>query len=264
MHETFQTATRPDKDRQDPERSPLLSDRLVNDILDIIISNNMSPGDRLPTEGEIGEMFQVSRSVVREAVRSLASRNVIETRRGAGPVVAAVPASAVSTSLSLYLRGRQVDLSYRNVHEARIAVEIEVVQLAAQRATHAAVGHLRDIYEAMGLALAKGEDISKLDLKFHREIANAAGNEVFNMLLEPLVSSLLLVRQTTLELPDAPAHAHLAHGRILEAIAARDPVAAAAAMRHHLEEVLSFWTESEKSQADAERLSTGGKEDDDN
>ncbi|MBN9070242.1 MAG: FadR family transcriptional regulator [Rhizobiales bacterium] len=235
-----------EKDRTDQERLPLLSDRLANDILDMIIANNLAPGDRLPTEGAIGELFQVSRGVVREAVRSLASRNIVETRRGAGPVVAAVPASAVSTSLSLYLRGRQIDLSYRNVHEARVAIEVEVAQLAAQRASHAAVGRMRDIFDEMESVLKRGEDMSKLDLDFHYEIANATGNEVFNMMLEPLVNSLLLVRQTTLGLPNAPESAHIAHRHILEAIAARDPKAAGAAMRRHLVEVLNFWTRSEE------------------
>lgn len=244
--DAFQPSVRPEREQSEQERIPLLSDRLADDILDMIILNNLVPGDRLPTEGAIGERFQVSRSVVREAVRSLASRNIVTTRRGAGPVVAAVPASAVSKSLSLYLRGRQVDLTYRYVHEARIAIEVEVAQLAAQRANHAAVGRMRDIFDEMERALDRGEDISKLDLEFHFEIANGAGNEVFNMMLEPLFNSLLQVRQTTLELPDARQRARLAHRHILEAIAARNPEQAGAAMRSHLVEVLNFWMRTEE------------------
>jgi GntR family transcriptional repressor for pyruvate dehydrogenase complex len=233
-----------EQDTTEVQRAPLMSDRLAREILDMIIQNNLAPGDPLPTEGAIGERFQVSRSVVREAVRSLASRNIVETRRGARPIVAAIPASAVSASLSLYLRGGQIEVSYRKVHETRAAIEIEVAQLAARRASHTAVGRLRDIFAAMDEVVARGEDMSQLDLEFHYEIARAADNEVFNMVLEPLVTSLLRVRQTTLEMPAVPIRTQRAHKRILEAIADSDPEAAGKAMRQHLEEVLDLWLKS--------------------
>jgi GntR family transcriptional repressor for pyruvate dehydrogenase complex len=207
----------------------------------MILANNLRPGDRLPTERALGEQFGVSRTVVREAVRSLAGRNVVETRRGSAPIVAAVPASAVASSMSLYLRGSSDEIPYEKVHEVRVAIEVEVAGHAAARTTHVAVGRLRDLYDHMAELLAAGEDMSAADLEFHREIARTTGNEFFIVVLESIVGSLLHVRETTLELPEAPGLAHTSHGLILEAIAARDVQGARSAMRQHLEQVLKLW-----------------------
>ena len=82
--------------RGDRGSSHRLSDELADRLLDVIREQGLQPGDRLPSERELGEQFGVSRTVVREAVRNLAGRNVVRTRRGASPTVAAFPASAVT------------------------------------------------------------------------------------------------------------------------------------------------------------------------
>lgn len=221
--------------------STRLSDSLADDILNTILTNDLRPGTQLPTERELCEQFGVSRTVVREAVRSLAGRKVITTRRGSPPTVAAVPASAVTSSMSLYLRGRTTGFPYEQVHEVRVAIEVEVAGLAAGRTTHSAVGRLRDHHERMAAMLESRAEMSEADLEFHREIARTTGNDVFIVVLESIVGSLLQVRQTTLELPQAPALTLASHNAILEAIAARDVQAARRTMRQHLEQVLDLW-----------------------
>lgn len=218
-----------------------LSDQVADDILRMILAQDLRPGDGLPTERALGEQFGVSRTVIREAVRSLAGRKVVETRRGSRPIVAAVPASAVTSSMSLYLRGTSADIPYAKVHEVRVAIEVEIAGLAAARTMHAGVGRLRDLHDEMAALLEAGQDMASADLEFHREIARVTGNEFFIVVLESIVASLLIVRTTTLELPEAPALAHASHGAILEAIAARDVPGARAAMRQHLEQVLALW-----------------------
>ena len=86
-------------------REPRLSDKVAEMMLETILSNRLQVGDRLPSERELGEQFGVSRTVVREAVRALVAKGVIEVRSGSGLRVAAVAASAVSESMSLYVRG---------------------------------------------------------------------------------------------------------------------------------------------------------------
>ena len=86
-------------------REPRLSDKVADMMLATILSNRLQVGDRLPSERELGEQFGVSRTVVREAVRALVAKGVIEVRSGSGLRVAAVDAAAVSESMSLYLRG---------------------------------------------------------------------------------------------------------------------------------------------------------------
>src|SRR5687767_11964606 len=83
-------------------REPRLSDKVADMMLATILSNRLQVGDRLPSERELGEQFGVSRTVVREAVRALVAKGVIEVRSGSGLRVAAVDAAAVSESMSLY------------------------------------------------------------------------------------------------------------------------------------------------------------------
>jgi len=98
-------------------REPTLSDRVATSMLETILSSDMQVGDRLPSERELGDQFGVSRTVVREAVRALVAKGVIEVRRGTGLQVAAVNQSAVNETMSLYLRASRLD--FERVHEVR-------------------------------------------------------------------------------------------------------------------------------------------------
>ena len=100
-------------------------------MLDTILSKRLQVGDRLPSERELGEQFGVSRTVVREAVRALVAKGIIEVRSGSGLRVAAVDAAAVSESMSLYLRGGAFD--FEKVHEVRALLEMHIAGLAAER-----------------------------------------------------------------------------------------------------------------------------------
>src|SRR5215475_12594500 len=105
-------------------REPRLSDKVAEMMLETILSRRLAVGDRLPSERELGEQFGVSRTVVREAVRALVAKGVIEVRSGSGLRVAAVEASAVSESMSLYLRGSSLD--FEKVHEVRALLEVHI------------------------------------------------------------------------------------------------------------------------------------------
>src|ERR671925_600852 len=90
-------------------RQPRLSDKVAEMMLNTILSRRLTVGDRLPSERELGEQFGVSRTVVREAVRALVAKGVIEVRSGSGLRVAAVNASTVQESMSLFLRDAPLD-----------------------------------------------------------------------------------------------------------------------------------------------------------
>src|SRR4029079_11682403 len=85
-------------------REPTLVERVAGSILDRIVAGELKPGDKLPSERELGEQFGVSRTVVREAVRGLTGRGVVTVRAGSGLRVAAIDPAAVSESLALLLR----------------------------------------------------------------------------------------------------------------------------------------------------------------
>src|SRR2546422_9905311 len=105
-------------------REPRLSDKVADMMLETILSRRLAVGDRLPSERELGEQFGGSRTVVREAVRALVAKGVIEVRAGSGLRVAAVDASTVQESMRLFLRGGTLD--YEKVHEVRKMLEVQI------------------------------------------------------------------------------------------------------------------------------------------
>jgi GntR family transcriptional repressor for pyruvate dehydrogenase complex len=224
-------------------REPRLSDKVAELLLETILNEGLQPGDRLPSERELGEQFGVSRTVIREAVRALAAKGVIDVRTGSGLRVAAVDGSAVSESMSLYLRGGA--LEYPKVHEVRKSLEVEIAGLAAERAMPDDVAVMRDICERMEeLVETDVEEASRLDLEFHRAIAAATSNDLYLLLLDSIGEALLEVRRDNLRQPPAVADALASHRAILDRIDAHDREGARQAMSEHLDNVEAHWRAS--------------------
>ena len=219
-------------------REPRLSDKVAEMMLETILSKRLNVGDRLPSERELGEQFGVSRTVVREAVRELVAKGVIEVRSGSGLRVAAVNASAVSESMSLFLRGGTLD--FEKVHEVRTLIEVHIAGLAAERAGPEDVDALRTVHDRMQAESAEVETAARDDLEFHRIIARATHNELYLVLLDSIGGSLIDIRRANLSSGSAPATLEQ-HERVLECIAVHDPEGAREAMAAHLEGVASWW-----------------------
>jgi GntR family transcriptional repressor for pyruvate dehydrogenase complex len=230
-------------------REPRLSDKVAEMMLETILSNRLNVGDRLPSERELGEQFGVSRTVVREAVRALVAKGVIEVRSGSGLRVAAVDASAVSESVRLYLRGGSID--FEKVHEVRRLLETHIAGLAAERAGDDDVARLREVHERMVRDADDVDAASLDDLEFHRRIALATHNELYLVLMDSIGRALVDIRRANLASGSAPATLDQ-HARVLECIAAHDPVGARDAMATHLEEVSGWWREQAAADKAAE------------
>ena len=221
-------------------RERRLSDKVADMMLETILSGRFQVGDRLPSERALGEQFGVSRTVVREAVRALVAKGVIEVRSGSGLRVIAVNADAVSESMNLYLRGGGLD--FGKVHEVRALLEVHLAGLAAERATGEDIGRLRAAHDGMR---ARAHDVEKAagdDLEFHRLIARATHNELFLLLLDSIGSSQFDIRHANLASGSTPMTLSQ-HEAILDKIAAHDPEGARQAMRAHLDGVAEFWRE---------------------
>ncbi len=148
----------------------------------------MQPGDRLPTEAELATEFGLSRTSVREAMRFLVARGVVDIRAGSGAVVAAIDAESASESLALFLERRPAS-DYHAIHEVREVLEMRAARCAASRASTGDVKRLAEVHAAM-LPLADGSDwdaLSRADIDFHAKIAAASGNEILWTLLDALV-----------------------------------------------------------------------------
>jgi GntR family transcriptional repressor for pyruvate dehydrogenase complex len=218
-------------------RTPLvterLSDRLAALLRGQIDAGALRPGDRLPTEQQLAHAHGVSRTVVREAVHQLRSRNLVHARQGSGVYVAAAP-----QNLPLAFDPSVLESVDAVVHvvELRRVLEGEMAALAAQRASRSQLADLRRALRAIDVAAAAGHDGVAEDLSFHRLIGEATGNPQFSQLLAFLEQYLREGMRITrgnearrLDFMDAVRREHRA---IVDAIAARDP---AAARRHAIE-----------------------------
>jgi len=227
------------------ERAPTLSDRVTESVLQMITSNALKPGDRLPSERDLGVRFGVSRTVVREAVRSLAAKGVLDVRSGSGAIVARVGSDTASQTLRLFVQGARGgtddELHYEQINDVREMLETRVARIAARAAGPADLERLRDLHRQMKAAKGDVEKASALDVAFHREIAVATRNPLFVVIIDSIEPALLEIRRKTLGSPGRPNKALRAHQLILDRIVAGDPEGAEAAMNEHLADSRAVW-----------------------
>jgi GntR family transcriptional repressor for pyruvate dehydrogenase complex len=231
-------------------RDPSLSDKVADWIGDEIVSGRLAPGDRLDSERELAERLGVSRSVVREALRSVAAQGLVVSAGGRGFRVAAAGSEAVASSLRLYVR-RSPARSYTRVHEVRIALEMQAAALAAERATEEDLAEL----EALMLGLeerfdALGEhspspdeaaELAQLDVAFNRQIAVATHNDLFVAMLDSIGEALIEARAEKFTASEVVAFARRANAEIVDSIRTRDPERARATLRNRLLESEALW-----------------------
>ncbi len=215
---------------------PLALD-LVDDLGARIRDGRLAPGERLPTEASIMARFGVSRTVVREALSKLQAERLVHTRHGVGTFVVGPSQEAGFRIDAQHLETLRDVIS---MLELRIGVETEAAALAAMRRTPANLAAMREALDDFERALGQGQDAVSADFRFHNEIARATQNAHFVALIGSLGTKI--IPRARLD-PPAPADAeHLAylrrvnaeHESLYDAIAARDPDAARAAMRTHL------------------------------
>ncbi len=172
------------------EREPRLYERVVEKVLELISSGAWKPGYRLPPERELSEAFGVSRTVVREAVKALEARGVLESTTGSGVSVRLADFNMVSRSLQTYMQlSNQVDFEIR-LNEVRRVLEVELVALAAARATPEQRVQLRQICQQMRAGDKNAQQMAELDFRLHVTLAEATQNELFKVLLAPLINQL--------------------------------------------------------------------------
>jgi GntR family transcriptional repressor for pyruvate dehydrogenase complex len=224
------------------EREPRLSDKVTQAIIEMIASNQLKPGDLLPPERELGRQFGVSRTVVREAVRALDAKGLLDVRSGSGVRVVAVDESTVRESMRHFVHGSSVD--YAKVDEMRRVLEVAAAGLAAERADDADVAAMDETIAAFENECTDLEKSVRHDLAFHRAIARATHNELFLVLHDSMGEMLLEVRRHNLARGRNERRLVVGmHQRIRDAIAAHDVPGAQQAMRDHLGHVQATWSE---------------------
>jgi GntR family transcriptional regulator, transcriptional repressor for pyruvate dehydrogenase complex len=200
-----------------------------------LILKKLKPGDKLPSERELAEMLQVSRSSIRDAIRGLELMGLVEPRQGAGTIVRELTAGSLVNPFANALKHQQEMvgelLDFRKMLEP---------PLAARAATHASadeISEMEEILQRQEGKLARGEVAIAEDAEFHYSIAMASGNSVVLKVLDILMDLLRDTRERSLQLTGRPQKSLAGHRRILAAIKRHDAEAAKAAMRRHIEDV---------------------------
>ncbi len=213
-------------------------ERVAEQIEKRILEGELRKGDRLPTERELAEQFQVSRTAVREAMKSLAQKGLINMRPGRGTIVIDGAHEAMENSISLMMKLKLGEVGGSdNLVEFRGILETEMAALAAARATEKEISAMREAIRVMDKSLSDADAFIRADNAFHEALAQATQNALILILINSIVHLLSEQRKQIFETEGGPQRGQIHHKRILESIIRRDPEAARAAMRAHLQQV---------------------------
>jgi GntR family transcriptional regulator, transcriptional repressor for pyruvate dehydrogenase complex len=215
-----------------------LYEQIVQQVEESILSGQLKPGDQLPAERDLAQSFGVSRTAVREAVKTLREKGLVEAFSGRGTFVTNGTSQAIRQSLDLMIRINHQEGS-AHLAELRLVLEPEIAGLAASRIEEQLLGTMRETLAIMERNLQDREAYIEADLDFHLALAEAAGNPLILSLLDSIVGLLREQRSRIFDVEGGPERGQYHHKRILAAVERSDPEAAREAMREHLRQVLS-------------------------
>jgi len=195
-----------------------------------ILDNQVAIGEKIPNEFELTEIFSVGRSTIREAVKGLVSRGVLEIRRGDGTYVV----STVYMENDVLGFG-QIKDRYQlalDLFDVRLMIEPEIVTWACRKATKEQIIKLRELCNEVEMLYKQGHNHIQKDIEFHSYLAKISGNMVVERLIPVINTSVVIfanityrsLMQETLE----------THRAIVTSIERKDPVGAKCAMNMHL------------------------------
>lgn len=222
-----------------PVESRRLYQQIADQIRELIDRGGFETGMRLPPERDLALQLGVSRPSLREALIALDVEGRVEVRSGSGVYVSAArsdPAAARTAAMGE---------SPSQLMEARSVIEGELIMLACARITPAPLARLRDILQEMAAAIERRRTKVDLDREFHLTLAEASGNTILARLVAELFderhSPISAKISSRFESTRTWKEALNEHEAILKAVEARDPIAAQAAMRAHLEASAKRW-----------------------
>lgn len=218
-----------------PIKKTRVYEEIVAKIKDMIEKGRLKSGDQLPVERELAEIFNVSRSSVREALRSLETQGFLESRQGDGTYIASQPVESLVRPLASVIfseKDGQMEL-----FEMRRLIEPQIAYLAAERASQDEIESMEEALKLQEDEVARGETGTDVDKKFHYIMANATRNKVFLRIMDGIMEILAESRDKYLQVEGRPEKSIARHRLILNAIKARDRERAERLMREHLMDI---------------------------
>ncbi len=217
-------------------RTSRLYEQIIEQIEASILSGELKAGDQLPAERELAQKFGVSRTAVREAVKALREKGLVEAYSGRGTFITNGTSQAIRQSLDLMMKIGQPDGGL-HLAEMRLILEPGIAALAATRVEEQHLTAMREAIVVMDGARQDPDAFIEADLDFHLALAEAAANPMILSLLDSIVGLLREQRLRIFNVEGGPERGQFHHRRILAAIESRDPEKARQAMHAHLEQV---------------------------
>ena len=219
-----------------PIQSNKVFEQIAEQIEKRILSGELRSGDRLPTERELSEQFHASRTAVREAMKTLAQRGLVDMRPGRGTIVIDGTSQAMRHSMGLMMKVGQAGSS-ESLVELREIIEPEIAALAAVRATDEQITAMREAVKVMDTNIHEANAYIIADNDFHRALATGTQNILIVTLVDSIVDLLSEQRKLIFSSNGAPERGQIHHKRILDSVIRHDVEAAREAMRAHLQQV---------------------------
>jgi GntR family transcriptional regulator, transcriptional repressor for pyruvate dehydrogenase complex len=218
-----------------PIKKKKLFEEIITAMENYIHVEDISPGDKLPSENELSAIFQVSKTAVREAMSVLQANGIIEKRSGAGIFLKDIGGEGIGARVTNHLLNRK---ELYEILEFRRGIETEAVALAAERATEEDMRLILQAHDKLKEAHSNGELGLEEDYMFHYSIILASHNsiykEVFDIVAEKFEEGMRLSKMQSSTVPGRFEAVVREHDKIIEALCNKDSKAAADAMRMHL------------------------------
>lgn len=217
-------------------RASRLFEQIVQQIEESVVNGSLKPGDQLPAERDLAQRLGVSRTAVREAVKTLREKGLVEAYSGRGTFITDGTSQAARQSFDLMVKVGQREGS-PNLVELRLILEPGIAALAAARIQEDDLAAMREAVVVMDRSQKDPEAYIEADLDFHLALAEAAANPLILSLIDSIVGLLREERLKIFNTTGGPQRGQVHHKSILEAVERRDPEMARAAMLAHLEQV---------------------------
>lgn len=226
-------------------RSDTLRNEVAEHIKSLIKTGKLKPGDRLPTEREMAEEFGVSRTVIRDAVKTLAGVGILEVKHGVGIFVCLVDSNTIARQLSSLLVNESDTIE--NLFEVRMVLETAAAGWAAERCTDGDRLRIMDFMKESQSLLNGNNDLETYTLhdhNFHLLVAELSANPVAVRLMENMLDFLDETRYLAITIPGRNALSVEEHTKVLQAILQGKADAARLTMQSHLDSVLKSYEQA--------------------
>lgn len=209
-----------------------LYEQIADRLEEIILGEDMREEDKLPSEQALAEKFNVSRNVIRESLKILKERGLIDSRNGTGSYITKPEASNLSDVINRMVVLENMD--FKDIYDVRIILETAACKRAAKNITDEEINHMEELLERLKDRNISVEERRELDFAFHIAIAAATGNTLLVVFVQTMKNVFIDMIEKGIFIEGGIDDATLRHQNILTALKQRDPEQAEAMMYEHL------------------------------